>query len=138
MLTADFSRGLPDLRSGVWRHYKGHFYLVLGYAHDANAEDLYRVRGIEKLRSPISSDDPFNLEFTALGERAVVVYIGLELDDANKGPRLAVRTAEDFFALVCSECGSLWECTKNHQDEGPVGPVPRFEYMGPAWYGWPR
>jgi hypothetical protein len=125
MLTADFSRGLPDLRTGIYRHYKGHFYFVFGYGHDANADSLHA----EQPGGVVPEDLP-------LGERAVVIYMGLELTDANKGPRLAVRTAEDFFALVCSACGADWECKKNHQDEGS-DPVPRFEYMGPAWYGWP-
>lgn len=101
MLTADFSKGLPDLRTGVYRHYKGQLYYVFGYGHDANE----------------------------LG-RAVVVYIGLELTDAKLGPRLSVRTAEDFFAVVGSKCGYDWECT-----HGVCDPVSRFEYLSPAWYG---
>lgn len=51
----------PD--PGLYRHYKGHLYLPLGVAHDANYED-----------------------------RAVVVYVPLQLDGAHEGPRLAVRT----------------------------------------------
>lgn len=62
---------LPDLPAGVWRHYKGPLYQVLGYAHDAD-------------------DD----------ERVVVVYFGLELDDAHEGPRMAVRDAESFLGMV--------------------------------------
>jgi len=30
---------LPDLLTGVYQHYKGPLYLVLGYGHDANHED---------------------------------------------------------------------------------------------------
>lgn len=102
MLSADFSKGLPDLRTGIYRHYKGPLYTPFGYGHDAN--------------------DP---------ERTVVVYQGLELTDAHKGPRLAVRTAEDFFTIVCSVCGKDWECDKCVN----AFPVRRFEYLGPAWYG---
>ncbi len=29
---------LPELAAGVWRHWKGHDYLVLGLGHDADAE----------------------------------------------------------------------------------------------------
>jgi hypothetical protein len=83
---------LPDLTAGVYRHYKGHLYLVLGYGHDSNYEG-----------------------------REVVVYVGLELDDANTGPRLAVRTVEDFFATV--------------QPEGSSERVRRFTYVGPSWEG---
>lgn len=104
MLTADFSKGLPPLRSGVYRHYKGPLYQVFCYGHDAQDET-----------------------------RTVVIYIGLQLDDAHKGPRAAVRTAEDFFMLVCSSCGKAWECDTQHP--GTAEPVPRFEYLGPSWLG---
>ena len=30
--------GLPDVPAGVWRHWKGHDYLVLGLGHDADVE----------------------------------------------------------------------------------------------------
>jgi hypothetical protein len=80
---------LPELRTGVYQHWKGHHYLVLGYAHDANQAG-----------------------------RNVVVYVGLELDGASDGPRLAVRDVEDFFARVETENG--WT-------------MPRFEYVGPDW-----
>jgi hypothetical protein len=83
---------LPDLKAGVYRHYKRHLYLVLGYGHDSNYEG-----------------------------RDVVVYVGLELDDAKTGPRLAVRTVEDFFATV--------------QPDGSNERVRRFTYVGPSWEG---
>ncbi len=73
-------------RSGVYQHYKGPLYQVLGVAHDANDS-----------------------------ERIVVVYIGLELNPDHTGPRLAVRTVEDFDAEV----------------DG----VPRFTYLGDTWQG---
>ncbi len=78
---------LPDLPAGVYQHWReGHLYLVLGYGMDANDET-----------------------------RTVVVYVGLELDGARPGPRLRVRTVEDFFATVDGK--------------------PRFEYIGPEWAG---
>jgi hypothetical protein len=44
---------LPDLQAGVWRHWKGRDYLVLGLGHDADQEGrtvvvyvpLYEVSG---------------------------------------------------------------------------------------------
>lgn len=79
---------LPDLPAGIYRHYKGHRYLVLGYGHDADYEG-----------------------------RQVVVYVGLELDDARPGPRLSVRTAESFLGPV--------------EVAGEI--APRFAYEGPSW-----
>jgi hypothetical protein len=66
--TAVPAPGLPDLPAGVWRHWKGHLYQVLGYAADSSIEG-----------------------------RIVVVYIGLELDGARPGPRLHVREAAEFL-----------------------------------------
>jgi hypothetical protein len=79
---------LPDLKAGIYRHYKGRHYLVLGYGHDAT-----------------------------IAGRTVVVYCGLELEDAKPGPRLACRTADEFLGDVS------------------VGGVtmPRFEYVGPEY-----
>lgn len=101
---------LPDLPSGVWQHYKGPLYLVFGYAHDANDE-----------------------------QRATVVYLGLQLDDAHTGPRLAVRTASDFFMRVCGNhnCPTFGGATYGRGtclacDEKDV---PRFTYIGPTWEG---
>jgi hypothetical protein len=89
------SAKLPELPAGVYRHYKGHYYLVIGYGHDSNYDD-----------------------------RHVVVYIGLELDDAKQGPRLNVRTVQDFFARVTPI--------------GQTNEVPRFQYIGPSWEGQSR
>lgn len=69
---------LPDLTAGIYRHYKGHHYLVLGYAHDANQED-----------------------------RRVVVYVGLQLDGARRPERISVRSVDDFFARVDPWSGEL-------------------------------
>lgn len=83
---------LPDLLAGVWRHWKGHHYLVLGYGHDSNREG-----------------------------RQVVVYVGLQLDGAHTGPRLAVRDVrgpDGFFTPLADG-------------------RPRFAYVGPEWAGEP-
>lgn len=55
---------------GVYRHYKGQFYLVTGVAHDSNYEG-----------------------------RVVVVYVPLYVKD-EAGPQTAVRTLDDFNALL--------------------------------------
>lgn len=69
-----------EVRMGIYRHYKGHLYQVLGLAHDANH-----------------------------GDRTVVVYMPLELEGAHLGPRMAVRTIEDFGAKVhVSEARDDW------------------------------
>ena len=60
-----------NLMSGVYRHYKNHLYLVLGYAGDASIDG-----------------------------RVVVVYVGLDLDGAKSSFRMRVREEEDFFAVV--------------------------------------
>lgn len=88
-----------DVPAGVWQHWKHpeapQRYLVLGLAHDANVED-----------------------------RDVVVYVPLYDNPALSGPRLAVRTVEDFLAWVDSSTGTL-------AAEGDAGAVPRFVYLGP-------
>jgi hypothetical protein len=94
-------RNLPDLRAGVYRHYKGPLYLVLGYGHDANHDG-----------------------------RQVVVYVGLQLDGAKPGPRLAVRDVDDFFAIVDPRTG----VAQDFPHPSPTFPQ-RFTYVGPAWDG---
>jgi hypothetical protein len=97
---------LPDLPAGIYKHYKGHFYQVLGYGHDANYDD-----------------------------RMTVIYIGLQLIDAHTGPRLSTRTAlsEDpsvdaFFDFVHADgkkcCCAGLPCPGNQR---------RFKYIGPGW-----
>lgn len=80
---------MAKVKMGIYQHYKGPLYQVFGLAHDAN--------------------DP---------DRICVVYIALELNGAHLGPRLAVRTKEDFQARV------MW-------DGVAVVDRPRFQYLGP-------
>ncbi|MBW3538165.1 DUF1653 domain-containing protein [Candidatus Parcubacteria bacterium] len=84
----------PEFKAGIYRHYKGPLYLALGLAHDANDE-----------------------------HRVGVVYIGLQLDKAKAGPRLAVRTYADFYAAVNAATGEA----VSPED---LQAVPRFEYIG--------
>jgi hypothetical protein len=86
-------------KAGVYKHYKGQHYMVYGLGHDSNYDD-----------------------------RAVVLYIGLELDSSHAGPRWAVRTYEDFYALVDPSTGE--EVDKNFD-----GAVERFTFVGSTWQG---
>lgn len=104
---------LPDLPAGVYQHYKGPLYQVLGYGHDANDDN-----------------------------RLVVIYIGIQLQGSHTGPRLAVRTVESdlldvdaFFDFVHptdqgnerpagSKCLD-YNCPCKHR-------VRRFTYLGPG------
>ena len=84
-----------DLRAGVYRHYKAErYYLVLGLGHDANDDD-----------------------------RTVVVYVPLYVDAAQPGPRMAVRTLQDFVAWVDPSSRAV-------VPEGTPGAVRRFTYVG--------
>lgn len=93
---------LPDLQAGIYRHYKGPLYLVFGYGHDANQDG-----------------------------RTVVVYVGLQLDGAHTGTRLAVRDVADFHAIVNSKTGQAVDRLYS-TDTFPR----RFTYVGPSWEGW--
>jgi hypothetical protein len=116
---------LPPLKSGIYEHYKNHLYNTLGYAHDANADNLWVPDG--------------NGGFRKLGERAVVVYFGLQLDDAHTGPRMAVRTVEDFLAHVDPTDGSVVPQSVVEASQGSTryieghGYIPRFIYRGPSY-----
>lgn len=93
---------LPTLYAGIYRHYKGPLYMVLGYGHDANEDG-----------------------------RTVVVYVGLELTGAKSAERICVRTAEDFFATVDPRTGAaieFWDGTEpcpvaRFEYVGPVAPL---------------
>jgi hypothetical protein len=109
-----------EIEMGIYRHYKGPLYLVMGLAHDANAGELWKIK--------FENEVPLRTEI--LHERTVVVYMPLQLDGAHLGPRMAVRTLEDFTQRVCR--------VATHRFYGkPVGPAvddcggPRFEYLGP-------
>lgn len=91
-----------SLRLGVYRHYKQHPYLTLGLGLD--------------LAEP---------------GRVVAVYIGLELDEAHVGPRLAIRSLNDFKAWVNPDTGVAFD----HRSDTPPGLVLRFDYIGPSWEG---
>lgn len=97
------------LRTGVWKHYKGPLYQVLGYSHNA-------------------SDDN-NIQ---------VLYIGLEIDPSKPGPRWATRDWKEFFETVCPEHDGMNAYSDEHDNiRSPCDPLEwkeRFEYMGPVYY----
>lgn len=130
------------LLTGVYRHYKGPLYLVLGYAHDANVMVCVRDTNADG-DCPACAVDP---ESPCRQPRTVVVYVGLQLDDAHHGARLAVRTASDFRALL--HPGPAWSVCEDPMRETPteyfchcreyvdfVRLTPRFAYVGPTWEG---
>lgn len=109
---------MNSMRMGIWKHYKGPLYQVLGLAHDANHDD-----------------------------RTVVVYMPLQLNGAHLGPRMAVRTIEDFEAVVhVSRAGDNWpvcpglgHCGLIKNEDGSVDMDhydrlhrPRFVFLGPV------
>jgi hypothetical protein len=118
---------LPPHKAGVYRHYKDHLYNSLGYAHDANADNLWVPDGEGGFRQ--------------LGERAVVVYFGLTVQGAQRGPRLAVRTVDDFLAYVDPSDGSpvpeavVEACQGSVRQVEAQGYVPRFQYQGSQFDG---
>lgn len=125
-----------DFRPGIYRHYKGPVYLALGLAHDANAGDdgsLYeKWDGIDGRDSCLH---------TLLRERVAVIYIGLQLDAAHTGPRLAVRTLDDFVAVVCAgnpACPNYGQEVSFRADTCVHCGLPtrqRFIYIGQSWEG---
>lgn len=113
---------------GVYRHYKGQLYLVLGLAADSNADEFASFGWIDESEQPI----PLFSE-----GRVVVVYIGLQLDGAEPGPRMHVRTLEDFTAWVLLRAD--WPPTVCHPADAfeetvarDEGWQPRFRYLDPV------
>lgn len=102
---------LPTLRAGVYRHFKGHYYQVLGYAEDADdTQTNHEVR-----------------------PRVVVVYVALYVQPERLGPRLYVRSAADFFVQVCSYSGKPPAECSGHDCASSL--VDRFTYLAPEWVG---
>ncbi len=124
--------GIAVPQSGVYRHYKGQHYLVLGLAHDANADNL------REAVSEVMEDGCRSFGYRPLVEREVVVYVPLELTGAHTGARMAVRTLEDFQSLVCAapDCRCYGQVFGYDPDGDPCAAehaVRRFTYLGPRW-----
>src|SRR4051812_11969694 len=97
-----------DIRAGVYRHYKGPLYQVVGYSHNASE-----------------------------GNRIEVLYIGLELDPSKPGPRWATREWREFFQTVCPFHGGINAYHPEHERMigcNPESWVDRFTYMGAVYY----
>jgi hypothetical protein len=103
------------LPMGIYRHYKGPLYLVLGLAHDANA-DVLGWDGVILPREDVPLGHSL-VRVIPLEQRTVVVYMALQLDGAHLGPRMAVRTLADFVGTV---------------EGGPNDGDIRFSYLGPV------
>lgn len=73
-LPESLPESLPDLPAGIYRHWKNHLYLVLGYASDSTN--------------------------AVVADRTVVVYVGLEMTGSPSPHRMHVRTAAQFFEWV--------------------------------------
>jgi hypothetical protein len=125
------------IQLGIYRHHKGPLYQVLGLAHDANAEDL--LERDTETNAFCLHEGKTRVATKPLGARTVVVYIPLQLDGAHLGPRMAVRTLEDFEAWVhrsdengCGRPqGSI--CTDSpHEWNNPRTVQRRFAYLGPV------
>lgn len=90
------------MKAGIYRHYKGPLYQFLFLAHDANHDD-----------------------------RTVAVYMPLQLDGAHLGPRPAVRTIEDFTAVVhVSQAGDNWPACPGVRDCPLVKPGSHTDLIG--------
>lgn len=102
---------------GIYRHYKGSLYQVIGLAHDANTEESF-----------YANDG---------GQRLVVVYISLQLDPDHLGTRMAVRSFDDFIQRLCATttCKYYGHMYDALSEAGGCGgcdelAVPRFKYVG--------
>lgn len=110
---------VSQYRAGVYRHYKGPLYEARELAHDANSDTLFDAQ-----EEPQFPDG-----------RIVVVYQALQLDGAHEGPRTAVRTLEDFLAIVCTNpthphLGDVLEMPLKDMD---CWPRRRFHFLGPVF-----
>ena len=93
---------MNELRMGVYRHYKGPLYQVIALAHDADDE-----------------------------ARTCVIYIGLQLDSAHIGPRMAVRSIEGFTESVNADPDDP-EYGKAVEHPSALS-TRRFKYLGPEF-----
>lgn len=74
--------GLPELPAGVYRHYKGHLYLVLGYAQNATNDEDGKI---------------------------YVVYVGLQTDGQPSPMRMRLRQVDEFWGTVRNEALDRWD-----------------------------
>jgi hypothetical protein len=108
-----------EIKLGIYRHYKGGLYQVLGIGHDANADEL-------TVANSTAYWDEDNMRSIPLGERTVVVYLPLQLNAAHLGPRLAVRTLESASMDAWED--SVWVYSAQGSDRKLMA---RFTYLGP-------
>lgn len=118
------------MKLGVYRHYKGEHYLVIGVADDANAAEFCQADNAGRSRG------------STLDKRTVVVYVPLYVVPDSE-TNMAVRTVEDFEQLLCNvqwEDENGWRgftCYRRLEADGRCVEhghtnyqVRRFEYAG--------
>lgn len=109
-----------NLLPGVYRHYKGRLYKVVGLAYDANADSLYD-------RHPLKQSPDY--EPIPLGKRVVVVYYALRRHGRRHSQFAIVRTLEDFTAWIQLETEQVLPASTIMLADEPV--YQRFTYLGP-------
>lgn len=131
------------MKLGLYRHFKGEHYLVIGTADDANAEDLADYQEMmQRVYAHNRGDTGVPDKPTPLGQRTTVVYVPLYVVPDSE-TNMAVRTVEDFERKLCGvtweeDSGErCWSCFKplDAQDRCPDHghtnyQVRRFEYVG--------
>lgn len=129
---ADRQADLEKAKHGIWRHYKGPLYQVFAVGHDADADVLTVANDAEFW-------DEDNFRSIPLGERLVVIYVGLQLDGAHLGPRVSIRTLHWFLGkkVVPGPVAKDWVerehrvAVRYGEVEEDLWEVDRFVYLGP-------
>lgn len=99
---------------------------MIGLAHDANGDEFADFEWANTPETIIERAFPDG--------REVVVYVGLQLDSAHEGARLAVRTLQDFFAAVCiSREHRHYGKEISGDDLSVCDWTRRFSYVGPRF-----
>jgi hypothetical protein len=124
---------LPELKAGIYEHYKGDQYLVIGYCNDSTNYpcDCDPATDPQVIHHPGCS--------TTLRGRAFVAYVSLrQVMDVQPKFAWHVREVQEFHQVLCSQRGcSYWgltppsprhPCKALHLDKV----VPRFRYLRAA------
>lgn len=97
----------PNAYPGVYRHYKGQHYRVIGMGHDANADELHRVVDREFRHAGMVMGTASYPE--EVGDRNLVVYIPLYYSKEHGNAAFAVRDFDDFTAMIHMQGGEYDE-----------------------------
>lgn len=128
------------VNAGIYQHYKGPLYQVLGLAHDANVTVCSRDTDGDGDCYICNPYGILNLNAACRVPRIVVLYFGLQLDAAHEGPRLAVRTRSDFESYVHlpdgTVCAAMSDTGKPESTCTAYQCVQRFKFRGPDFRAW--